>query len=160
MSDGAALRIPSPTLARVADELETLCSSAKGDELASGWFGYAYGTAAQLRAELASRGYRPAPRIEDGCRVVVEVPLADGRLAELTYQAHMSPGSKPEPSNGWLGGADVDELELVRVTVGDVGVPFEHWKTLVPDEASDIAETAADALCEELSDMYREERAA
>jgi hypothetical protein len=148
-------RIPSARLDRLADELETLVALANVEEPHAHWRRYAHNTAKQLRAVLKARGYRPAPRVDAGLRLVVELLLTDGRIAEATYQVHMDRGTPAEPSCGWVGGPEIERLELVRVTVGDVGIAVELWPSLLPKHADDVADAAAEALLDELVDMYR-----
>lgn len=141
------------TMLRVADDLRHLVSNASDADRSQSWFSYAERAERQLRD---AAGERECPRFEFPGRVVIEVDLTDGRAAELTYEATMWAGERSEPSNGFIGGPEVDRLTLVRVTAGDNGVPASDWQVLVPKEAEALADEAADLFLEQLSESFRE----
>ena len=147
-----SFRLTRASMLRVADDLRHMVASASDEEQKQPWFAYAERTEQQLRAAAAAK--RECPRFEAPDRLVIEIDLLDGRAAELTYEATMWAGTRPEPSNGWAGGPELDHLTLCRVTVGDDGVPITEWSALVPKEAEALADEAAEHFEEELRDAF------
>jgi hypothetical protein len=136
-----------------AEGLRELIFNATDEERREPWFGYAERTEAQLRSALGEP--RECPRFEAPDRVVFEIDLNDGRTAELTYEVTCWSGTRPEPSCGWIGGPEIDHCTLVRVTVGDVGIPSDAWAVLVPKEADVLADETAQMFEEQIVDHFR-----